>query len=83
MNLVCKCDNASVKDVVNSATFFPLQTEGLSKTSNAGSAISKEFEDMLLVCHYYANRAACLQQDSLVRLFVHIQFSFCSIIKFD
>ncbi|CAB4017982.1 intraflagellar transport 172 homolog [Paramuricea clavata] len=50
-------------------------TEGLNKTKNAGSAVLKEFEDMLLVCHYYANRAACLQQDSLDSIAAQISVS--------
>ncbi|XP_014675210.1 PREDICTED: intraflagellar transport protein 172 homolog [Priapulus caudatus] len=40
-------------------------SENIKKSPDANSKQHEEFENMLLIAHYYANRSACLGQESL------------------
>ena len=41
------------------------QTENLAKSSEANSAVAEEFDNLLLIAHYYATRSAAMAHKSL------------------
>ena len=48
-----------------SNTLFCLQCENMSKSNDANSPQHEEFENMLLVAHYYTTRSAAMGHKSL------------------
>ena len=55
--------------------FFALQVDNMSKSSDANSPPHAEFESLLLIAHYYANRSAFQPHKSLEELATKLAIS--------